>query len=72
MKRDYDHLFKVLLIGDSAVVKSALVNRYVDEGFDPRFLSTIGVGELLSIEPRERTQPGEWTLRPMWMSQISR
>jgi len=40
---DYDYLFKILLIGDSAVGKSSIVNRYVDDMYDPRFLSTIGV-----------------------------
>jgi len=40
---EYDYLFKVLLVGDSSVGKSSIVNRYVDDFHDPRFLSTIGV-----------------------------
>mmetsp|Transcript_34803 Transcript_34803/g.59809 ORF Transcript_34803/g.59809 Transcript_34803/m.59809 type:complete len:296 (+) Transcript_34803:59-946(+) len=40
---DYDVLFKVLLIGDSAVGKSSLVKRYTDDEYDGKFISTIGV-----------------------------
>jgi Ras-related protein Rab-1A len=40
---EYDHLFKILCIGDSSVGKSSLVNRYAEESFDTRFISTIGV-----------------------------
>jgi len=40
---DYDVLFKVLLIGDSAVGKSSIVKRYTDDEYDGKFISTIGV-----------------------------
>jgi len=40
---DYDVLFKVLLIGESAVGKSSLVKRYTDDEYDGKFISTIGV-----------------------------
>jgi len=39
----YDHLFKILLIGDSAVGKSSIMFRYCDDSFDPNIGSTIGV-----------------------------
>eukprot|EP00727_Mastigamoeba_balamuthi_P013120 m51a1_g8430 putative member ras oncogene family (230) ;mRNA; r:348101-349444 len=38
-----DHLFKILMIGESGVGKSALLSRFVDGNFEPNFISTIGV-----------------------------
>lgn len=40
---EYDYLFKLLAIGDSAVGKSALMNRFTDDTYDENFISTIGV-----------------------------
>jgi len=40
---EYDFLFKILLIGDSGVGKSALLNRYRDEFYSDNYISTIGV-----------------------------
>lgn len=39
----YDHLFKVLIIGDSGVGKSCLMFRFTDDTFDEKQLATIGV-----------------------------
>ena len=39
----YDHLFKVLLIGDAGVGKSSLLLRYTEDKFDDALGSTIGV-----------------------------
>lgn len=39
----YDHLFKFVLIGDSAVGKTAILTQYVDHQFTDEFLTTIGV-----------------------------
>uniref|UniRef100_A0A0G4FDH7 Ras-related protein Rab-18 n=1 Tax=Chromera velia CCMP2878 TaxID=1169474 RepID=A0A0G4FDH7_9ALVE len=39
----YDHLFKILLIGDSGVGKSSILLRFTDDEFNPKSLSTIGV-----------------------------
>jgi Ras-related protein Rab-1A len=42
--RDYDHLFKLLLIGDLGVGKSCLLLRFADDNFtESRGPSTIGV-----------------------------
>merc|ERR1711936_121238 len=39
----YDHLFKLLLIGDSGVGKSSLILRFADDTFNGSFIPTIGV-----------------------------
>lgn len=42
-KRDYDHLVKVVLIGETGVGKSCILTRYADDEFMESFISTIGV-----------------------------
>jgi len=39
----YDHLIKLLLIGDSGVGKSCVLLRYSDDAFTPSFITTIGI-----------------------------
>ena len=43
LNEEYDYLFKIMLIGDSAVGKSSLMMRFCDEKFNPTFFPTIGV-----------------------------
>lgn len=43
MEREYDYLFKLLLIGDSGVGKSCMLSRFADDVFVDQFISTIGV-----------------------------
>ncbi|CAL5379945.1 unnamed protein product [Camellia sinensis] len=43
MSNDYDYLFKLLLIGDSAVGKSCLLLRFADDSYVDSYISTIGV-----------------------------
>eukprot|EP00922_Rhytidocystis_sp_ex-Travisia-forbesii_P037535 GHVS01055945.1.p1 GENE.GHVS01055945.1~~GHVS01055945.1.p1 ORF type:complete len:249 (-),score=23.04 GHVS01055945.1:319-1065(-) len=40
---NYDHLVKLLLLGDSAVGKSSLLMRFCEQRFDNSFVLTIGV-----------------------------
>ncbi|VDL70288.1 unnamed protein product [Nippostrongylus brasiliensis] len=42
MTRTYDHLFKLLLIGDSGVGKTCVLFRFSDDSFNNSFISTIG------------------------------
>mmetsp|Transcript_530 Transcript_530/g.1698 ORF Transcript_530/g.1698 Transcript_530/m.1698 type:complete len:249 (-) Transcript_530:16-762(-) len=43
MAASFDHLFKVLLIGDSGVGKSSLLKRFTEDTFDDALESTVGV-----------------------------
>ena len=40
---EYDHLFKVIIIGDSGVGKSSLMSRFADDLYSESYISTIGV-----------------------------
>lgn len=40
---EYDYLLKVILVGDSGVGKSSIVQRFAGHGFSEKMLSTIGV-----------------------------
>ena len=42
-KNEYDYLFKVLLVGDIAVGKSSIFNRFGTNIFEESYKSTIGV-----------------------------
>ncbi|CAI2380674.1 unnamed protein product [Moneuplotes crassus] len=43
MKRDYDYLFKIVIIGDTNVGKSCLLIRFADDCFTENYITTIGV-----------------------------
>jgi len=43
MNREYDYLFKIVIIGNSAVGKSSLLLRFTDDAFNESHLATIGV-----------------------------
>ena len=43
IEKDYEHLFKLLVIGDSGVGKSCILLRFSDDVFTDNFISTIGV-----------------------------
>lgn len=42
-KQSYDHLIKIMTIGDSGVGKSSIINTYFGEPFQEGHLATIGV-----------------------------
>mmetsp|Transcript_2230 Transcript_2230/g.2795 ORF Transcript_2230/g.2795 Transcript_2230/m.2795 type:complete len:226 (+) Transcript_2230:68-745(+) len=53
---DYDHLVKIVMIGDSGVGKTALVERFVEDKFNPSDINTIGVDlrvKTLCVGPTE-------------------
>jgi GTPase SAR1 family protein len=41
--KDYDHIFKIVLIGDTSVGKSSLLVRFSDDQFSDTYVTTIGV-----------------------------
>ncbi|CAD8163889.1 unnamed protein product [Paramecium octaurelia] len=41
--REYDYLFKLVIIGNSGVGKSALLLRFADDTFSENYITTIGV-----------------------------
>jgi len=54
MKRDYDHLFKLVLIGDSGAGKSCLLLRFADDAFTDSYVTTIGVDFRFKTIPVEK------------------
>ena len=47
--QEYDHLLKLLLVGDTAVGKSSLLLRFTDGTFDTDLQATIGVDFKVSV-----------------------
>lgn len=43
MIREYDYLFKIVIIGNSSVGKSSILRRFSDDQFQESYLATIGV-----------------------------
>lgn len=43
MKREYDYLFKLVIVGDSSVGKTSILLRFADDQFSESYLATIGV-----------------------------
>lgn len=41
--KNYDSIMKILLVGDSGVGKSCLLVRFVEDRFNPSFITTIGI-----------------------------
>ena len=42
-EKDYDHMFKLLIVGQSEVGKTALLKRYTESTFDDNLVTTIGI-----------------------------
>ncbi|VDO84218.1 unnamed protein product [Schistosoma mattheei] len=45
--KDYDEMYKLLLVGDSSVGKTNLLLRFSDNSFSKTFIATIGNGIML-------------------------
>lgn len=43
IKKNYKVLFKIILIGDSGIGKTSIINRYINNYFADKYLCTIGV-----------------------------
>ena len=41
--KEYDYLFKFVMVGNSAVGKSSLLLRFADDDFNENYMITIGV-----------------------------
>jgi GTPase SAR1 family protein len=41
--KSYDRLVKILVVGDSGVGKTSLLNRFSDNMFNKNFIPTIGI-----------------------------
>ena len=52
----FDHTFKILLVGDSDVGKTAMVQRYVKDQFNPNLRSSVGLDvELVSMSHADKS-----------------
>ncbi|KAK9410400.1 ras-related protein Rab-15 [Crotalus adamanteus] len=58
MAKQYDVLFRLLLIGDSGVGKTCLLCRFTDNEFHPSHISTIGTGRGGRGGKERRRDPG--------------
>lgn len=43
LQRKYNYIMKIVLVGPTAVGKSALLKRFADDDFNDFYISTIGV-----------------------------
>lgn len=43
LSTSYDLVFKILILGDSGVGKSAILKQYIDQTFDATYMTTIGI-----------------------------
>ena len=42
-EQDFDHMFKILIIGNTAVGKTSLLLRYTEDSFTSAFVNTVGI-----------------------------
>lgn len=43
MAKNYDYLFRILLVGDSGVGKTCILIRFVENTFTSSYINTIGI-----------------------------
>ena len=51
MIKEYDHLYKLVIVGNTGVGKSCLLLRFADDKFYDNYLATIGVDFKFKILP---------------------
>jgi small GTP-binding protein len=59
----YDHIFKILLLGDSSVGKTCVLLRYSDDTFNDYHISTIGLDyrlKLVNVSPNTTVKLQLW------------
>jgi GTPase SAR1 family protein len=55
-QKDYDCLFKIIILGDSGVGKTAILNRFSDDSFTETYSTTVGIDfkiRTISIEGKK-------------------
>lgn len=40
---NFDYMYKILIVGNSGVGKTAFLTRYCDDTFSPSFVATVGI-----------------------------
>ncbi|KAM6039294.1 LOW QUALITY PROTEIN: ras-related protein Rab-13 [Chlamydotis macqueenii] len=61
MAKAYDHLFKLLLIGDSGVGKTCLIIRFAEDNFTSTYISTIGIDfKIRTVDIDEKIKLQVW------------
>jgi Ras-related protein Rab-1A len=58
MYKEYDFVFKIVIVGSSSVGKSSILRRFADDEFHETYISTIGVDFRFKYEPSDI---GHWT-----------
>lgn len=43
MQKNYNYVFKFVIIGSSSVGKSSILRRFADDEFEESYISTIGI-----------------------------
>lgn len=43
LDQNFDYMYKIVLVGNSGVGKTALLVRYCDDIFSPSFVATVGI-----------------------------
>jgi small GTP-binding protein len=52
----YHYIFKIILIGDSGIGKTSIINRYIHNSFNDKYICTIGVDFMMKTMNIEETQ----------------
>ena len=69
--KGYNHLVKLLLIGDSAVGKSCLLLRYSDDQFSSSFITTIGIDFMEGETQQSQTAYGQKCQQRLYIDNLS-